>query len=119
MTYRYNVTKSLKREPSGSDNQHTMSIIVDMKRRSPTVSERKNIVEYSSAAKFGDLLIKAKVDGLLVNTDEMEYGGKFDDLKETVKAVRQASTGWLHVPACIHKDIIIHPVQVNLTDATP
>lgn len=112
MLNRYNVTKSLKKEASGNDNQHTMSIVVDMKRRSPTVSERKNVVEYSSAGKFGELLVRAKVDALLVNTDEMEYGGAFADLKETARAVRAATSG-VHVPACINKEIIIHPVQVT------
>jgi indole-3-glycerol phosphate synthase len=98
-------------DASGKEGMHTMSVLVDLKRRSPTIPDRRNIVEFSSAAKFAELLTLAGADGFLVNTDEMEYGGRFTDLKETVKATRAASPK--KPPACIHKDIIIHPVQVS------
>lgn len=51
------------------------------------------------------------VDALLVNTDEMEYGGKVEDLKIASKAVRSARPE--NPPACICKDIILHPIQVR------
>ena len=46
----------------------------------------------------------------LSNTDDVEYGGAFTDLKETVIATRKAKPKF--PPACICKDIIIHPVQI-------
>ena len=52
-----------------------MSIIVDMKRKSPTIIERRNIVEFSSVSKFSELLTRVGVDGFLVNTNDIEYGG--------------------------------------------
>ena len=114
-----------------------MSIIIDMKRKSPTIIERRNIVEYSSASRFSELLTRAGVDGFLVNTDDIEYGGTFNDLKDTVQSVRTTAMNMygdssgissssssinsggsslsssLIIPACIQKDIIIHPIQVD------
>ena len=52
-----------------------------------------------------------KVDGFFINTDEMEYGGKFTDLKQCTKAVKNIKPS--NPPPCILKDIIIHPVQVR------
>jgi indole-3-glycerol phosphate synthase len=108
---KYNVTKSLKREADGKQGLHTMSVMVDMKRRSPTVPEQREIVDFSNAAKFAELLTLAGTDAFLINTDELEYGGKFSELKECAKSTKlirpQAP------PACIMKDIIIHPVQVS------
>ena len=106
----YNVTNSLKRPGNGPENLHTMSVLCDLKRKSPTVSEARNIVEFASAAKFADVLTLAEIDGFLVNTEELEYGGHPRDLKECVKATRLARPA--SPPACIAKDLIIHPVQV-------
>lgn len=112
MTYmasqcQFNITNALKREAFGKDNLHTMSIIVDMKRRSPTVPRQRNIVEYSNAPKFAELLTLSGVDGLLINTEELEYGGKYEELKASVKASKAVRPN--NPLACIHKDIIIHP----------
>jgi hypothetical protein len=46
-----------------------------------------------------------------VNTDEFEYGGKFSDLKDCVSAASAVKPK--NPPAIIHKDIIIHPIQVH------
>ncbi|KAJ1404506.1 hypothetical protein B484DRAFT_437140, partial [Ochromonadaceae sp. CCMP2298] len=108
---KYNVTKSIKRDGFGSENLHTMSVMVDMKRRSPTVTQRRNVVEYANAGKFAELLTRAKTDAFLVNTDDMEYGGAFGDLKESAMGVRRATTLPMP-PAVIQKEIIIHPVQI-------
>jgi indole-3-glycerol phosphate synthase len=106
---KYNITNSLKRQ-TGDGNLHTMSVLIDMKRRSPTVPHKRNIVEYSNAGKFAELLTLTGADAFLVNTDEMEYGGKFSELRDCVRATRAARPR--APPACIHKDIIIHPVQI-------
>ena len=107
---KYNLTRSLKRDGFGKDNFHTMSILVDVKRKSPTVPHNRNIVEFSSAAKFTELLTLANADAFLINTDEIEYGGQFSDLKDSIQATRLIKPN--NPPACIHKDIIIHPVQI-------
>lgn len=77
MTYlasecKYNVTKALKRDP-GENNAHTMSVLVDMKRKSPTIPAKRNIVEFSSAPKFAELLTLTGADGLFVNTGNFVY----------------------------------------------
>lgn len=97
-----------------------------MKRKSPTITERRNIVEFSSVSKFSELLTRVGVDGFLVNTNDIEYGGYENDLKDTVQSVkstklsmyssgssRVSSSSSLIIPACIQKDIIIHPIQVS------
>lgn len=111
------VTNSLKRNCTEKEELHRMSVLVDLKRRSPTISTRRNVVDFQSAAKFAELLTLADADAFLINTDEQEYGGKLSDLKETSKALiklRQPSPGLSNspTPACICKDIIIHPVQI-------
>ena len=105
----YNITNALKRDTS-KDGLHTMSVLIDMKRRSPTIPQKRNIVEFSNAAKFAELLTLTGSDAFLINTDELEYGGNFAELKSCVQATRMASPS--KPPACIHKDIIIHPVQI-------
>jgi len=111
---KYEVTKSLKRNTTDEEQLHQMSIMVDLKRRSPTIPHKRNVVEYQSAGQFAELLALAEVDALMINTDEQEYGGRLSDLKESAKALQK-----LYVkqpirppPACICKDIIIHPVQI-------
>lgn len=42
--------------------------------------------------------------------DELEYGGKFEDLRASVKSLRAIKPE--NTPPCIVKDIIIHPVQI-------
>ena len=106
----YNLTKSLKRAADGKEKLHTMGVLVDLKRRSPTIPDRRNIVEFEHAGKFAELLTLAGADAFLVNTDKMEYGGSSSDLKDVIAAVKKARP--LNPPACIVKDIIIHPVQV-------
>jgi indole-3-glycerol phosphate synthase len=108
---KYNVTKALKRDGDGKEGLHTMSVMVDLKRRSPTIPESRNIVEFKSASGFADLLTLSGVDSFMINTDEHEYGGKFSELKECVKSTRLAKPKGS--PALINKDIIIHPVQVR------
>ena len=108
---KYSVTKALKREPDGKEGLHTMSVMVDLKRKSPTIPGARNIVEFTSASGFADLLALSGVDSFLINTDEQEYGGNFKELKECVKSTRLVKPK--APPAIIHKDIIIHPVQVK------
>eukprot|EP00597_Dinobryon_sp_UTEXLB2267_P013551 CAMPEP_0170121300 /NCGR_PEP_ID=MMETSP0020_2-20130122/15779_1 /TAXON_ID=98059 /ORGANISM="Dinobryon sp., Strain UTEXLB2267" /LENGTH=237 /DNA_ID=CAMNT_0010351575 /DNA_START=228 /DNA_END=941 /DNA_ORIENTATION=- len=87
-----------------------MSVLVDMKRRSPTIYDRREIVDYSSAGTFCELLTKVNADAFLINTDEYEYGGKATDLKDSVEGAKRARPR--NPPSCVLKDIIIHPIQI-------
>ena len=87
-----------------------MTVMVDMKKRSPTVPSARNIVEFSKADKFAELLTLSGADSFLINTDEFEYGGAESDLKECVASTKLARPE--RPPANIVKDIIIHPVQI-------
>lgn len=116
MTYiasesKFNITNALKRDPFGNEKLHTMSVLVDMKRKSPTIPYKRNIVEFSSAGKFAELLALSGVDAFLINTDELEYGGRFSDIKECSRAIRLVKPR-ITPPPCINKDTIIHPVQI-------
>jgi indole-3-glycerol phosphate synthase len=106
---RYNVTNALK-ITTDRDSLHQMSVLVDLKRRSPTVPHSRNIVEFASASGFAELLTLAGADGFLVNTDETEYGGRPAELRECSKTLRRLRP--TNPPAVIHKDIIIHPIQI-------
>ena len=118
MTYmasenKYNVTRSLKAaatRPENENDPHQMTVLIDMKKKSPTVPSSRNIVEFSDAGKFCELLTLSGADGFLINTDEFEYGGAEDDLKECAAATKMAKPRF--PPATIVKDIIIHPVQI-------
>lgn len=110
----FNITKSIKKLNFGLEEDQTMTLIVDMKRKSPTIPQYKDIVDFPSASKFGEMLVKVGVDALFVNIDEIDYGGNLKDLKETSKQLRQLYPQ--QPPACIAKDIIIHPIQVKNTN---
>ncbi len=88
-----------------------MSVVVDMKRRSPTVPDKRDVLEFEDAAQFCSLLSKSRVDAFFVNTDEQEYGGRPGDLKTCVRTARAARP--LSPAPCILKDVIVHPVQVT------
>ena len=118
MTYmasacKYNVTRSLKKPAFGKQNLHTMSVLADMKRTSPTVPDKRNIVEFSSAKQFAELLVLSNVDAFMINLDEYEYGGRFRDLKECSNRMKELRPD--NPPACIAKDIFIHPIQVRVS----
>ena len=107
---KYNVTNSLKMPGDGPEMLHTMSVLCDLKRRSPTIPESRNIVEFASASSFAEVLTTAGVDGFFINLEESEYGGKQGELKDCVSATKAAKQE--KPPACIAKDLIIHPMQV-------
>lgn len=116
LSCRFNLTRALKREPAGRDQLHTLSVTVDMKRRSPTILEHRDVIDFDDCGHFAGLLAKIGVNALFANTDDMEYGGKWSDLKDASKTVRALQPQ--HPPAVICKDIIIHPIQVSAQDPT-
>lgn len=106
----YNVSRALRKLDYGAEKLGKMSIIVDVKRKSPTVPSKRDVVDYRNAGEFCELLAKINVDGFLLNTDETEYGGSLSDLKDASKALKALK---LHSkPPLIQKDIIIHPIQI-------
>lgn len=107
---KFPLANALKRPAADKEGMHTMSVCVDLKRRSPTDPLNRNIVEFSSASKFSELLTLAGADAFFINTDEIEYGGKFSDLKDCVTATKNVKS--TSPPPCIYKDVIIHPVQI-------
>ena len=114
LPFSYLISRALKAAASGDDGNenapHRMTVMVDIKRRSPTVPSARNIVEFSKANKFAELLTLSGADSFLINTDEFEYGGCESDLKECVMSTRMARPEF--PPASIVKDVIIHPVQI-------
>lgn len=105
----FSVANALRRKV-GKDGLHTMSVMVDVKRRSPTNPDHRNIVDFSTASKFTELLTLAGSDAFLINTEEVEYGGNFNDLKQSVQSTRSVRPA--NPPPCVQKDLIIHPVQI-------
>jgi indole-3-glycerol phosphate synthase len=106
-----NVSQMIRKDGFGKDNLHKMSIMIDMKRASPTVPQQRNIVDYPDAPKFAELMAQLGADGIFVNTDESYYGGNFNEFEKCSRAIRRAVPA--APPPCIFKDIIIHPVQVG------
>jgi len=112
----YNLTNALKKKGDNGDDDdddddkklRKMSLIVDLKRKSPTIPHQRNIVDFSSAPKFAELLTMANTDAFLINTNDVEYGGSLNDLQECSKAVKLIKPS----TACIAKDLIIHPIQI-------
>ena len=107
----FNLTNSIRKDGFGPNNLHRMSIIVDVKRRSPTVPSHQDIVYFEDAAQYVELLTKVNVDAFFISTDS-DYGGDFDDLKSCSRRVREVKP--VLPPAIIHKDIIFHPIQVRM-----
>lgn len=124
---KFNLTRSLLRQSRGesssgsnastynnrgdeSSNNRMLSLIVDMKRKSPTVPAKRNIVEFDDAGKFCEALASVNVDAFMVNVDKVEYGGAYSELKECSSRLRAKYTQ--SPPAVLVKDIIIHPIQI-------
>lgn len=69
-------TQNLGSGSQANAGLHTMSLVIDMKRRSPTNPDVRRVMEFDSAGHYAKLLAQVSVDALLINTEEMEYGGK-------------------------------------------
>lgn len=107
-----NLTRSLMRGLSGPerDNVNHLSVIIDMKRRSPTVPHCKSILDFHNAKDFAKSLYLSGVDCIFSNVDSLEYGGDWTDLEGCVQASRQYTTRI--PPPVVVKDAIIDPIQV-------
>jgi indole-3-glycerol phosphate synthase len=114
MTYmaenQFHYAKSIKKPADGPEKLHTMSVVFDLKRRSPTIPENRNVVAYENPGQFAELLTYAGVDAFFVNVDETDYGGKNSDVADVVAGVRKAKPE--NPPPVILKDLVIHPIQI-------
>ena len=101
-----------------------ISIVADMKRLSPTAKELpREVDEYMDAGRRSRELYDWGVNVVMINTDEMGWGGNLDDLRSVGKSRRQV----LHKQnggvgdrdtlsdasrAVLAKDIYLHPLQI-------
>nr|PIL96141.1 indole-3-glycerol phosphate synthase domain-containing protein [Toxoplasma gondii COUG] len=95
-----------------TETPHRLSVACDLKRRSCTnmaVNPRR--LSYRNPGDIAVDCASAGADIILVNTNKEGWGGSYDDLQATTKALRNAYT-WSDRPAVVMKDIIIHPIQV-------
>eukprot|EP00981_Chlorochromonas_danica_P004921 scaffold988_cov165-Ochromonas_danica.AAC.23 len=56
-----NLSRALRLDGYGEEKLHTMSITVDMKRRSPTLPDARSVVEFEDAGHFGQLLTQVEL----------------------------------------------------------
>ena len=109
----FNLTNAIKRiDLPDKGTYQTLSVLCDMKRRSPTVPERREIVDFDDAGRFAGLLIKSGIDAVMVNTNEAAYGGNVEDVRKVFSAVRRIKPS--DPTPIVAKDIIVHPIQVLL-----
>lgn len=84
---------------------HSLSVIGEIKRRSPSVQEIGSIPDPSSLASE---YCQAGISAISVLTDTPNFGGSLDDLKQ-VAAYTKAHYPFVPV---LRKDFIIHPIQL-------
>jgi len=87
------------------DQPGRLGVIAEIKRRSPSAGEIKDI---ASAAEQARRYTNAGTDCISVLTDEKYFGGSLRDLWDVVEF--QVTTG-RHVP-CLRKDFMVHPLQI-------
>jgi len=82
-----------------------LSVISEIKRRSPSAGE---IADIPSAEEQARLYLNAEVDALSVLTDEKYFGGSLQDLWNVTDFIRSHERA---IP-CLRKDFTFHPIQV-------
>ncbi|BAM39979.1 anthranilate synthase component II [Theileria orientalis strain Shintoku] len=97
---------------NSNQKHHKLSVIADMKRRTPTHNPTcdNNVLSYSNAGEVGLSMASVGFDIIFVNTDEVNYGGHINDLYKTFLELRKL--GRRERPAIVMKDIILHPIQI-------
>ncbi|GFE54784.1 anthranilate synthase component II [Babesia ovis] len=91
---------------------HALSIIADMKRRTPTHHPKcdNTILSYIHAPEVAKNMAQVGFDVIFVNTDETVYGGHISELHECFLELRKL--GRRTRPAIVMKDIFLHPIQI-------
>ncbi|UKJ90254.2 anthranilate synthase component II [Theileria orientalis] len=97
---------------NSNQTHHKLSVIADMKRRTPTHNPKcdNNVLSYSNAGEVSLTMASVGFDIIFVNTDEVNYGGHINDLYKIFLELRKL--GRRERPAIVMKDIILHPIQI-------
>lgn len=85
--------------------QEGLSVIAEIKRRSPSAGA---IAELPEATEQARKYINAQVDAMSILTDEKFFGGSLRDLWEVTDFLQQHRRP---IP-CLRKDFMLHPIQV-------
>ena len=106
----YRVGRALKR--SVGQVAHTVSVVADIKRRTPTGSETPSeVAAISDVGLVACQLADCGADVLMVATDGPCYGGSLEDLRMARMALDQTGGG-AERPPLVAKDLFVHPLQV-------
>mmetsp|Transcript_11092 Transcript_11092/g.37602 ORF Transcript_11092/g.37602 Transcript_11092/m.37602 type:complete len:438 (-) Transcript_11092:138-1451(-) len=107
-----NLTRALRRDIHHDDDVHRCAVVVDLKRRSPTM-EPPEVLSFDNSGRMASLFALSGADAIMVNTDEVLYGGDPEDIRECFRALR-ATPGPVgsSPPPLLCKDLILHPIQV-------
>eukprot|EP00371_Babesia_bovis_P001358 XP_001610005.1 hypothetical protein [Babesia bovis T2Bo] len=92
--------------------KHALSVIADMKRRTPTHHPKcdNSVLSYVHAPEVAKNMAEVGFDVVFINTDETVYGGHVSEIYECFLELRKL--GRRIRPAIVMKDIILHPIQV-------
>eukprot|EP00916_Digyalum_oweni_P015465 GHVL01025317.1.p1 GENE.GHVL01025317.1~~GHVL01025317.1.p1 ORF type:complete len:271 (+),score=50.41 GHVL01025317.1:238-1050(+) len=106
ITFEIGRLRRIKSQTSSS----MMSLIADLKRKSPTNKDINNrdIMSFVDTPKVTHSLIKAGFDAVMINTDN-QYLGSINDLVETRMYLNKANKTDVIL---IAKDIFLHPLQI-------
>jgi indole-3-glycerol phosphate synthase len=106
----YLVARALKR--SVGEAVHQVSVIAEIKRRTPTGGETPTeVAAISDVGLVACQLAECGADVLMVATDGPCYGGSLEDLR-MARAALHATRGDGERPPLVAKDLYIHPLQV-------
>ena len=101
------------------EHRRRISLVVDMKRRSPTARHLPFIVDkFQDAGRRSRELFEMGASVVMVNTDQIGWGGSLDDLR-AVDEMRQrrsaesVDNAEVHIrSAILAKDVYLHPIQI-------
>jgi indole-3-glycerol phosphate synthase len=86
------------------------SVVVDVKRRSPSYPSRNPLCRFDDAGAVAEAMARLGADAVMVGTDPGWYGGTLDELRSAVRLVRRANPN----AAVVMKDVVVDEVQLGL-----
>ncbi|KAK1938634.1 Indole-3-glycerol phosphate synthase [Babesia divergens] len=109
-TANHKLSEMLRRH--STESAHGLSVIADMKRRTPTHNPKCDnaVLSYVDAAEVARNMAQVGFDVIFVNTDDVIYGGHILELHKCFLELRKL--GRRTRPAIVMKDIILHPIQI-------
>ncbi|GBE61438.1 anthranilate synthase component II [Babesia ovata] len=95
-----------------TERGHGLSVIADMKRRTPTKHHTldNSVLSFLDASDVAKSMAAVGFDVIFVNTDETVYGGHISELHDCFLELRKL--GRRVRPAIVMKDIVLHPIQI-------